>query len=212
MFLKKKPYGRDYFEGIYGKYSHNSQRNRNRLNEILTRKREGTLLEIGCGKCEFLRMAEKYFQVEGIDISKYAIDSSKHSVNGTIRLEDVENYHLRPDVYNVIAAFNVLEHLKQPDIAIQKIFTALRKGGLLIGSVPYNATLIGHVHTVLTNIFDPTHCSTYPPDRWDSIFITSGFRKISHFGEVMWGKNHSAYIRHRFWRFMSLNLVFMCEK
>ncbi|MCD4753751.1 MAG: class I SAM-dependent methyltransferase [Anaerolineaceae bacterium] len=212
MIQRKKKYGKIYYEGILGRSSNNSQRNRNRLRVILSRKREGTLLEIGCGKGKFLRMAEKHFQIEGIDISKYAVDSTKSFINGRIRREDVEHSHLQANTYNVIAAFNVLEHLRKPDLSICKIYNGLKDGGLFMGSVPYNATLVGKTHTALTNIFDPTHCSTYPPCRWHSLFETAGFRKISFCGEVMLGKNLSMYLRHRFWRVMAFNLIFLCEK
>lgn len=212
MSLDTKRYDRIYYEGIFSRSSRNSQRNRNRLGIILSSKREGTLLEIGCGKCEFLRLAARHFKVEGIDISEYAVVSSKHLFGARIRREDVEHSHLQANAYNVIVAFNVLEHLRKPDLAIYMIYNALRNGGLFVGSVPYNATLIGKAHTVLTNIFDPTHCSTYPPRRWYFLFETTGFRKISYFGEVMFGKNLNVYLRHRFWRFMALNMVFLCEK
>ena len=212
MTPEKIRYGRDYYEGILGRSSSNSQRNRNRLEIILGRKREGALLEIGCGKGEFLQLAASYFQVEGIDISKYAVDSSKRLINGRIRRGDVEHTHLQANTYNVIAAFNVFEHLKKPDIAINKVYNALRNGGLFIGSVPYNAALIGRVYTVLTNILDTTHCSTYPPHRWDFLFEATEFRKKTYFGEVVFGKNLNVFLRHKFWRFMSLNMVFLCEK
>ncbi len=212
MSLEKNQYGRNYYEGMFARSSRNSQRNRNRLEVILSSNRGGTLLEIGCGKGEFLQLAARHFQVEGIDISKYAVDSSNHILNGRIRRENIEHSHLRANAYNIIAAFNVLEHLGNPHPAIQKIYNALVNGGLFIGSVPHNATPIGKAFTALTNIFDPTHCSTYPPHCWDLLFKTIGFKKISYFGEVLLGKNLNAYLRHRYWKFLSLNMMFLCEK
>lgn len=212
MFPEKKQYDKIYYEGILGGTLYNSQRNRNRLGEILSSKREGTLLEIGCGKGEFLRMAERYFQIEGIDISEYAIDSSKPFFNDRIKKENIEYSRLPANAYNVIAAFNVLEHLRNPDDSIRKVYNALKPDGIFIGSVPHNATLVGKSFTALTNIFDQTHCSTYPPNCWYSLFETTGFSKISFYGEIMLGKNLNSYLRHRFWRYMALNLVFLCEK
>ncbi|MCD6576622.1 MAG: class I SAM-dependent methyltransferase [Anaerolineaceae bacterium] len=212
MNLESKHYGRNYYEGIFSRSSHNSQRNRNRLEVILSNKREGKLLEIGCGKGEFLQLAAEHFQVEGIDISEYAVDSSKYLLNGRVRKEDIETSRLRANTYNVIAGFNVLEHLSKPGYAIHNIYNALENEGLFIGSVPYNATLIGKGYTALTNIFDPTHCSTYPPHRWDFLFKKIGFKKISYFGEVLLGKNLNAYLKNRYWNFLSLNMMFLCEK
>jgi len=212
MILKKEEYSKNYYEGILRRSSKNSQRNKNRLKVILSSKREGTLLEIGCGKGEFLRLAEKYFQIEGIDISQYAINSSKRFLNGRIRREDIEHNQLQDNTYNVIAAFNVLEHIKKPDLVINKIYNALRNGGLFIGSVPNNATPIGKAYTAITNIVDLTHCSTYSPHRWDFLFRKTGFRKNSYFGELVFGGNLNIYLRNRYWKFMSLNMIFLCEK
>ena len=212
MSLESKHYGRNYYEGIFARSSHNSQRNRNRLEVILRNKREGKLLEIGCGKGEFLQLAAEHFQVEGIDISEYAVDSSNYLLNGRVRKEDIEYSRLRANTYNVVAAFNVLEHLSKPGQSIHNIYNALENEGFFIGSVPYNATPIGKAYTALTHIFDPTHCSTYPPHRWDFLFKKIGFKKISYFGEILLGKNLNAYLENRYWNFLSLNMMFLCVK
>jgi len=212
MSVKQKQYGREYYEGIIGKTANDSQRNRNRLQAILKIKKEGTLLEIGSGKGEFLRLAEAHFKIEGIDISEYAVDSSKNILNGRIRRENIERYNLLKNRYDVIAVFNVLEHLDKPNQVINKIYYALREKGLFIGSVPHNATLVGRIFTALTRIFDPTHISTYPPDRWNSLFKATGFQEIDYFGEIVLGKDFNVYLRNRLWKIFSLNLVFECVK
>ena len=212
MTTEEKQYGRDYYEGIIGKTSNNSQRNKNRLREILNIKKEGSLLEIGGGKGEFLRLAEEHFKIEGIDISEYAVDSSKGFLSGRIRRENIERYELPKNKYDIVAAFNVLEHLSNPERVIKKIHNALKNEGLFIGSVPHNATPVGWVYTELTKIFDPTHISTHPPDHWNSLFEATGFREIDYFGEIMLGKDFNVYLRNRFWKFISLNVVFQCVK
>ena len=212
MGFGKRQYGRSYYEGIFSRSVCDSQRNRDRLGIILSSRKEGSLLEIGCGKGEFLRLAARHFVVEGVEISEYAVDSLGRWPGARIRREDVERSDLRANAYDVIAAFNVLEHLTEPAPVIHKIQDALRNDGVLIGSVPHNATLIGRAHTALTNVFDRTHCSTYPPHRWHSLFAETGFREIRFFGEVMMGKNLNSYVQHRFWRFIALNLMFLCVK
>jgi len=190
----------------------NSQRNQNRLKLILSTHQNGKLLEIGCGKGEFLRMASRFFEVEGIDVSQHAVETLQGWGLGKIRNEAVESSHLAENSYGVAAAFNVLEHIPQPQPVSDKLFSALLPGGILVGSVPFNAALLGRIHTGLTNIFDRTHCSTFSPNRWREIFNNSGFTRVRFFGEIMLGKNYNRYIQFRLWPWVALNLMFVCEK
>jgi hypothetical protein len=82
----------------------------------------------------------------------------------------------------------------------------------MIGSVPLNYGIIGRLNTALTNIVDRTHIATYPPGDWRILFQESGFSKIQLFGEVTLSKNKSIYIRHRYWPYVSFNLMFVCQK
>jgi SAM-dependent methyltransferase len=148
----------------------NSQRNQNRLKLVRGLKPEGRMLEIGCGKGQFLQMAAAYYTAEGVDISQHAIDSLKANTSFSVRRMDVELEDLPALTYDIIIAFNILEHLQDPGRVIRKIYAALKPGGYLVGSVPYNAALTGRTHTLLTNLFDITHCSTFPPQQWRGLF------------------------------------------
>jgi 2-polyprenyl-3-methyl-5-hydroxy-6-metoxy-1,4-benzoquinol methylase len=212
MGVRRKQYDRDYYETPAYREIPNSRRNRNRLQEILAYKQGGKLFEIGCGKGGFLKLAERTFDVEGMDISKHAIASIKLFLRKKVRRGNIEEENLASDHYDVIVVFNVLEHLRQPGKVIEKIYHGLTKGGIFIGSVPHNSGLIGRAHTALTNLFDRTHCSTYPPHHWRASFRETGFRKIHFFGEVMLGRNFSLYIRNKFWKYVSFNLMFLCKK
>lgn len=169
-------------------------------------------MEIGCGKGEFLKLARRHFYVEGIDISECAIISIKRLFGERVKRKNIEEEELASDKYDVIAVFNVLEHLGRPGAVIVKIHHSLTDGGIVIGSVPLNSGLMGRVHTACTNLLDRTHCSTYPPHRWCALFRNSGFEKIHFFGEVMLGRNLGLYTKGRLWRYWSLNLMFVCEK
>jgi 2-polyprenyl-3-methyl-5-hydroxy-6-metoxy-1,4-benzoquinol methylase len=205
-------YDRMYYENVLFKAVPNSQRNQQGLNELLTYKQEGKLFEIGCGKGEFLKLAANFFDVTGMDLSRYATRSASQNIISRVRYGNVEEEELARDEYDAFAAFNVLEHLQNPARVLDKIFRSLRKHGVLIGSVPLNYGIIGRLNTALTNIVDRTHISTYPPGDWRILFQESGFSKIQLFGEVTLSKNKSIYIRHRYWPYVSFNLMFVCQK
>jgi cyclopropane fatty-acyl-phospholipid synthase-like methyltransferase len=59
MSILKRDYGSGYYEFFPTREKPNSQRNHNRLTTLLERRREGSLLEIGCGKGGFLTLAER---------------------------------------------------------------------------------------------------------------------------------------------------------
>ena len=110
-------------------------------------------------------------------------------------------------------AFRILEHLKEPHLTVEKIYNSLRREGVIIGSVPNNFGLIGGFTTWFINTFiDKTHCSTYPPFYWSTLFKEAGFKKITFFGEVIFSRNLTKYVKRSFWKYVSHNLMFLCRK
>jgi 2-polyprenyl-3-methyl-5-hydroxy-6-metoxy-1,4-benzoquinol methylase len=205
-------YDRKYYENVLFRSTPNSQRNQQGLNELLAHKHGGKLFEIGCGKGEFLKLASRFFDVKGVDISKYATRNASANIISRIRFGNIEVENLVEDEYDAIAAFNVMEHLRDPKGVLSKIFHSLRPNGVLIGSVPLNYSLVGKLHTAITNVVDRTHISTYEPERWKVLFQDTGFSYIRFFGEVTMGKNRNIYVRHRYWPYVSFNLMFVCQK
>src|SRR3989344_3108313 len=206
MAIVRMKYDKNYFETAFYKEAKNSQRNRNRLREILKHKNRGKLLEIGCGKGEFLKLAMEHFDVEGMDISEYAFSYLKGILGKRICKANIENADLNPGKYDVIAVFNLLEHLKDPRKVIKKLHKGLKKGGIVIGSVPNNFGLIGKMATSVMNFVDRTHCSVHPPGYWHSAFEEAGFKKIYFFGEVLKNRNSNMYVKNKFWKYLSFNL------
>lgn len=212
MNLIKRHYEKGYHDNILTGEKPNSQRNHNRLSALLAQKQAGCLLEIGCGRGGFLSLAENHFAVEGIDMSRTAINAIQPRFNGRVRVCNVEQHPLPRGNYDVIAAFNILEHLHQPQKVVAKLYQALNPGGLLFGSVPNKFGPAGGLHTLLGNIFDRTHVSTFTPDTWQRIFRHAGFNQVVFFGELNFGPNRSRYLRGRFWEYLSFNLMFQCNK
>lgn len=212
MKLIKRDYSKSYHENLAYRESENSQRNHQRLQALLEHKTGGSLLEIGCGMGGFLRMAEQHFAVEGMDVSSYAVEAMRPHFGERVRVYNVEQRPLPREQYHVIAVFNILEHLRQPNKVIDKISAALQPDGLLIGSVPNNQGVVGGLVTRLGNFVDRTHVSTFTPDVWQRMFNRSGFRSIDFFGEITLGRNRCRYIRRPIWPHISFNLMFVCKK
>jgi 2-polyprenyl-3-methyl-5-hydroxy-6-metoxy-1,4-benzoquinol methylase len=211
MNIIRKNFSRDYFsKNFNGKYDTN--RNIRRLREIIKRKDKGKLMEIGCGRGGFVKLASRFFNTEGVDVSKYATDYAKKYTGKNIKQVDVEKEKLIRENYDVIAAFNVFEHLEKTQEVADNIHKSLKKQGILIGSVPNNFGIIGKFNTLLTNFFDRTHKSTYTPAKWMKILKNAGFKKIRFFGEVTFSNHNVMYIKSNLWKYLSFNLIFICTK
>jgi len=203
----------NYFKKALYREAPNSLRNRKRLAEaVRLRPAGGRLLEVGCGEGGFLDLAAAHFDVQGIDASEYAVRAVRERYGLPAEVCDIEKAALPASAFDVIVAFNVLEHLAEPAAAAGNIFAALKPGGALIGSVPNNGGLVGRPAALIGNRLDRTHLSALPPAAWRGIFVSAGFTPVRFFGELNLGRNRSIYIRRPAWKHISIALVFICEK
>jgi SAM-dependent methyltransferase len=129
-----------------------------------------------------------------------------------VRVGNVEQHPLPRGRYDVVVVYNILEHLRQPEKVVARIFTSLKPGGLLIGSVPNNQHMIGRLVTHIGNYFDRTHVSTFTPDVWQRIFTHTGFLQVTLFGEITLGRNRCTYLRGPNWPHIAFNLMFTCTR
>jgi 2-polyprenyl-3-methyl-5-hydroxy-6-metoxy-1,4-benzoquinol methylase len=212
MPTSAKQYDRSYFEHPLFRPRADSPRNRRLLRELLGHKKGGTLLEVGCGKGAFLKQAADHFNVRGMDLSDYAVGHAHPGIRQRVDHGNIEEDALPRDAFDAVVAFNVLEHLRHPSAAVDRIYEGLRADGVFMGSVPLTFGVIGNMHTLIANLLDRTHVATYRPQRWDTLFRTAGFARIHFMGEVMLGKNRNLLLRHRGWPHLAFNLVFVCRK
>lgn len=207
-----KPFDAGYYRQVLYREIPNSPRNRRRLAEVLRHRVGGRLLEVGCAEGGFLSLAASHFDVEGIDVSAYAVRAVQERYGLRAAVADIEKDRLERGPYDVIVAFNVLEHLADPTAAVARLFDALKAGGLMIGSVPNNGGLMGRPATFIANRLDRTHRSTFPPAAWRARFEAAGFAPIRFFGELNLGRNRNLFIRRPAWKQAAFALVFVCEK
>lgn len=93
----------------------------------------GTLLDIGSGTGDFLKLAkENGWEAKGVEPNAAARNLAKQKNLEVFETIDV----LSGQTYDVITLWHVLEHLPNLELATQKIALLLKPGGTLVVAVP----------------------------------------------------------------------------
>lgn len=98
------------------------------------------VLDAGCGHQMYLRMPHAA-EVVGIDIDAAQLDGNA-SIDEKI-LGDVQTYPLPPASFDLVICYEVMEHLKRPDLALENLFRATSPGGLMVLGGPNLFSLKG---------------------------------------------------------------------
>lgn len=114
------------------------------LNKLISSlPQELKILDAGCGiGLNTFLMAKKGFRIVGVDHDPEKITLAKKMLRRLdfprvkFILQDITRLKFGPSSFDVVVCFEVLEHLKQDNLALTKISRVLKKGGLLLLSVP----------------------------------------------------------------------------
>ncbi len=147
--------------------------NRSRVNtvrNVINLKPDTRVLDLGCGKPDFLQALQKRYNCRcyGIDFSsegwKNANYSSLNLTQGDIH--DVEFDHQ----FDVITAWHYLEHDYHPQKTVKRLLELLKPGGLFIFEVPH--------HESITAAAQKQHWQGWHSPRHLTLFSTAGIRKL----------------------------------
>lgn len=103
------------------------------------------LLEIGCMHGDFVYQARAAgFEAHGADLSETAVVEANRRMPGSVRLATLDS-SFADDSLDVVAAFNVVEHMDRPDEFLDQVVRTLRPGGVLIAETPAQESVYHHV-------------------------------------------------------------------
>jgi 2-polyprenyl-3-methyl-5-hydroxy-6-metoxy-1,4-benzoquinol methylase len=127
-----------------------------RMLEFMPPLKNGKLLDIGCGRGDFIRHASKFgWHVEGVDLIDW---NSPHNVS--IRVGDFLTMSLSEEHYDVVTAWAVMEHVRKPSLYFRRASELLKQGGYFVFVVP-NFGAAGMRHACTEDI--PRHLHLYTP-------------------------------------------------
>jgi SAM-dependent methyltransferase len=107
-------------------------------------------LDIGCGTGANLKiLGSTGLNVIGIDRSIYALSLTTKKIDSPLINGDVNELPIRPESVGLILAADVLEHLENDLNGIHEFYQALKKGGLLILTVPA-FSFLGGIQDIVT--------------------------------------------------------------
>lgn len=99
---------------------------------------KGKILDLGCGTGYGSKILfERGNEVYGIDISKEAINYAKRKYQGPKYIcSPAENLPFPDEFFDAITAFEVIEHIKNYEQALNEIYRVLKRGGDFFLSTP----------------------------------------------------------------------------
>lgn len=127
------------------------------------------LIEFGCATGVASRLFQSLgYSVTATDVSKYAIfHAKKNFKNINFHVHDMQKPYPKKNQFDIAVAFDVVEHLEKPELAIKHVYNMLRDKGVFILSTPNDYKHISN---------DPTHISVKVPGEWEKIVRKAGFK------------------------------------
>ena len=97
----------------------------------------GRLLDIGCALGFFVELSlNRGWESQGIEISEYASNWARSRLGINVITGNFLSYNFKKEYFDAITMFYVLEHFSNVEDVIKKIYTILRKGGVLAIAIP----------------------------------------------------------------------------
>jgi|TARA_B100001971_G_C18236750_1_gene567807 ubiquinone/menaquinone biosynthesis C-methylase UbiE len=167
----------------------------NLINYLIQRyklKKKSKILEIGCGRGEFLNeFIKQGIRGYGVDISNYA---QSFCPDAKITTTDLENEKLPYDdnEFDIIYSKSFIEHLYYPEKIFEESYRVLKPGGIMITLVPE--------YTYISNTFydDYSHRTPWTKTSLELIQKVSNFKNIQveSFKQlpILWKSNPFVYI------------------
>lgn len=102
------------------------------------------VLEIGCGNCSFVqKMSSQGIDISGLELNDASVRKGKEAGLAVFK-EDITAFSVRrPEYYDVVCAFQVIEHVALVKEFMHSAIDVLKPGGRLLLSVPNHDSFMG---------------------------------------------------------------------
>lgn len=142
--------------------------------------RTASIFELGCGHGALLYFAQQsgYTNVEGVDVSKEQIESTRQlGIQNAVCGDVFTALNNRPDAsLDAVIAFDVLEHFTRDEAIrlVDEVFRVLKAGGRFIAHMPNaESPMFGRIR-----YGDLTHEMAYTRTSLTQLLMASGFSHV----------------------------------
>ncbi|HXX70778.1 MAG TPA: class I SAM-dependent methyltransferase [Candidatus Acidoferrum sp.] len=153
------------------------------LSQTLRFRREGKLVDFGCGEGEFLRRAAPYFELTGIELSPRSAKISRQQVPSARIFEgpvtEVAKRELAAAAFDVVTQFGYIEHEWCPLEGLGAAHRLLKPGGVTVIKTPNYASWNRHIRGLnWCGYHLPGHCNYFTPRTLRKLLRSAGFEPL----------------------------------
>lgn len=148
----------------------------------LPAKKEGLLLDVGCGNGSTIQMmAKKGWKGVGIDFDDKAVEHAR-SKGLEVKQGDIFSQKFRDASFDAIILSHVIEHVPSPIRVLTECRRIMKEGGSLIAITP-NARSRGYslYRENWRGLEIPRHLQVFTPESLSKAAKLAGFRKVKSF-------------------------------
>ncbi len=138
----------------------------------------GRLLEVGCGSGAMLKeMAEREWQVEGIDFDPNAVKNARQK-GLTVHIGSLQTQSFPSNTFDAIVMSHVIEHVPDPHALLVECERILKPGAILVSVTP-NTNSLGHrvYKTDWRGLEPPRHLHLFNSRSSLKLARNTGFKK-----------------------------------
>jgi SAM-dependent methyltransferase len=153
----------------------------NRLDEIVagftTYRKSNRLLDVGCGAGSLLEAAGRAgWAAEGLEVSRSAVAYAR-GLGFKIFHGELSEAGYPTGHFDVVTAFEVLEHVPSPEPILQEIVRVLRPGGVLWATTPHGRGMSARVLGLRwSSVHPPNHLQLFSRRGICELLSSAGFR------------------------------------
>ena len=160
------------------------------VDKIVEKKPDGKMLDIGCALGSFLSFFPESFEKHGSDISEFAINEcTKNFPKSKFAESDISAECPFKEKFDLITAFDVLEHTLNLRSALQNISSMLNDDGLIVVGMPVASRmhyLLGFLGRSFLTTQD-SHINLPTAKTWKEIILSEHFEVVGELSTT-WGK------------------------
>jgi 2-polyprenyl-3-methyl-5-hydroxy-6-metoxy-1,4-benzoquinol methylase len=154
-------------------------RNQLRLLEItkLLGNHNGALLDLGCSTGFFLERAQEIgWKVHGVEMNSETGTYARDQLGMDIFIGTLEEAHYTSGEFDVVTAWDVIEHVQDPVQLLKEVKRILRPGGVLALQVPnINSLMVKKTGNYWNWWTLPDHINHFTPQSIQNLLNYSGF-------------------------------------